>query len=143
MIKVGINGFGRIGRSAFKIALDKYPDTIEIVAINDLTPAEVLAHLLQYDSAYGRWSKEVFTSVEEQSIVIDNKKYPISAEKVPVNLHWGNLGVDVILECTGRFTKEDDLRQHILAGAKKVILSAPAKTSTPGEPGLTPGEVLS
>lgn len=125
MIKVGINGFGRIGRSAFKIALEKYPDQIEITAINDLTSPEILAHLLQYDSAYGRWEKEVFAS--ESEIIVDNKKYQILAEKIPANLPWKNLEVDVVLECTGRFTKEDDLKQHIIAGAKKVILSAPGK----------------
>ncbi len=149
MIKVAINGFGRIGRSAFKIALDKYADAIEIVAINDLTSPEILAHLLQYDSAYGRWDKEVFTdpstgstsslhagSGQAQSITIEDKKYPIMAEKLPMNLHWRDLGVDVVLECTGRFLKEDDARQHILAGAKKVILSAPARTHSSG---VSPG----
>ncbi|MDO8569980.1 MAG: type I glyceraldehyde-3-phosphate dehydrogenase [Candidatus Daviesbacteria bacterium] len=155
MIKVAINGFGRIGRSAFKIALDPtsplrrqsygasatrlrgVKDQIEIVAINDLVEPSTLAHLLQHDSAYGRWDKEVFAGTDGQSLTIDNKNYPITAEKFPANLQWKDLGVDVVLECTGRFTKEDDLRQHILAGAKKVILSAPAK-STSGEPGLTP-----
>ncbi|MDO8638318.1 MAG: type I glyceraldehyde-3-phosphate dehydrogenase [Candidatus Daviesbacteria bacterium] len=146
MIKVGINGFGRIGRSAFKIALDKFSDQIEIVGINDLTSPEVLAQLLQYDSAYGRWDKEVFTdhstsSGQAQSLIIEDKKYPIMAEKLPANLHWRDLGVDVVLECTGRFTKEDDLRQHILAGARKVILSAPPK-HTSGESGPTPEEVV-
>jgi glyceraldehyde 3-phosphate dehydrogenase len=125
MIKVGINGFGRIGRSAFKIILEKYTDRLEVLSINDLTESKVLAHLLQHDSAYGRWGKEVFA--DEQNIIIEDKKYPITADKLPANLPWGKLGVDVVLECTGRFTKEDDLRQHILAGAKKVILSAPGK----------------
>lgn len=145
MIKTAINGFGRIGRAAFKIALEKFADQIEIVAINDLSFPEVLSHLLQYDSAYGRWSKEVFIDPETQNLIIENKKYPILSEKIPANLPWSKLNVDVVLECTGRFTKEEDLRQHILAGAKKVILSAPAKLSTPGElasrrnrPGLTP-----
>lgn len=130
MIKVAINGFGRIGRSAFKIIVEKYLDQLDVVAINDLTESKVLAHLLQHDSAYGRWSKEVFA--DEQNIIIDNKKYPISAEKIPANLPWGSLGVDVVLECTGRFTKEEDLQQHILAGAKKVILSAPSKGGSVG-----------
>lgn len=125
MLKVAINGFGRIGRAAFKIALEKFSDKIEIVAINDLTSPEVLAHLLQYDSAYGRWGKEVFSDV--QGLIVDNKKYPILAEKLPVNLPWGKLGVEVVLECTGRFTEEDDAKQHILAGANKVVLSAPGK----------------
>ncbi len=125
MIKIGINGFGRIGRAAFKIILEKFPDKIEVVAINDLTEAPVLAHLLQYDSAFGRWGKEVFAS--ETGLKIEGKDYPIFAEKLPANLPWGKLGVDVILECTGKFTKETDMQQHIMAGAKKVILSAPAK----------------
>jgi len=137
MVRVAINGFGRIGRSAFKIIIEKYSDQIDVIAINDLTEAKVLAHLLQHDSAYGRWGKEVFADpdligAEAQNIIIDNKKYPISAEKIPANLPWGTLGVDVVLECTGRFTKEEDLQQHILAGAKKVILSAPSKGGTVG-----------
>ncbi|MFA5932509.1 MAG: type I glyceraldehyde-3-phosphate dehydrogenase [Microgenomates group bacterium] len=130
MIKVAVNGFGRIGRAAFKIIVEKYSDQIDVIAINDLTEAPVLAHLLQHDSAYGRWGKEVFA--EAQNIIIDNKKYPILAEKIPANLPWGTLGVDVVLECTGRFTKEEDLQQHILAGAKKVILSAPGKGGNVG-----------
>jgi glyceraldehyde 3-phosphate dehydrogenase len=125
MIKVAINGFGRIGRNAFKVAIEKHADTLEIVAINDLTEPKVLAHLLQYDTAYGRWDKEVFA--DEQNIIIDNKKYQIIAEKVPANLPWRNLGVDVVIESTGRFTDEEGMRQHLLAGAKKVVLSAPAK----------------
>ncbi|MDZ4246664.1 MAG: type I glyceraldehyde-3-phosphate dehydrogenase, partial [Dehalococcoidia bacterium] len=125
MIRVAVNGFGRIGRAAFKIALEKFPDKIEIVAINDLTSPQVLAHLLQYDSAYGRWGKEVFSG--EGEIIVEGKKYPVLAEKVPANLPWKDLNVDVVLECTGRFTDEEGLRQHIIAGAKKVILSAPAK----------------
>ncbi|KKR92365.1 MAG: Glyceraldehyde-3-phosphate dehydrogenase, type I [Candidatus Daviesbacteria bacterium GW2011_GWB1_41_15] len=125
MIKVAINGFGRIGRNAFKVGVERFADQLEFVAINDLTEPLVLAHLLQYDSAYGRWEKEVFS--DEQNIIIDGKKYPITAEKVPVNLHWRDLGVDVVIESTGRFTDEEGMRQHLLAGAKKVILSAPAK----------------
>lgn len=125
LMRVALNGFGRIGRNAFKIILERFPDDLEVVAINDLTSPEVLAHLLQYDTIYGRWAKEIFVS--DQTLIIDNKKYPITSEKVPANLPWGKLKVDVVIECTGRFTKEDDLRQHILAGAKKVVLSAPAK----------------
>ena len=128
MVRVAINGFGRIGRAAFKVALEKHPEEIEIVAINDLTSPEILAHLLQYDSAYGRWEKEVFS--DEQNIIIDGKKYPITAEKIPVNLHWRDLGVDVVIESTGRFTDEEGMRQHLLAGAKKVILSTPSKSLT-------------
>lgn len=129
-VKVAINGFGRIGRAVFKIALEKYEEEIEIVAINDLTPPQVLAHLLQYDSAYGRWSKEAFS--DEQNLIVDNKKYPILAEKIPANLHWRDFNVDVVIESTGRFTDEEGLRQHLLAGAKKVVLSAPAKGGNVG-----------
>ncbi len=125
MIRVAINGFGRIGRAAFKAALEKHADEIEIVAINDLTEPKVLAHLLQYDSAYGRWGKEVFA--DEQSIIVDNRHYPILAEKVPANLPWHDNNIDVVIESTGRFTDTEGMRQHILAGAKKVVLSAPAK----------------
>jgi len=125
MIKIAINGFGRIGRAAFKVALEKHPDDIEIVAINDLSTPQVLAHLLQYDSAYGRWGKEVFS--DDQNLIIEGKKYPILAEKIPVNLPWKKLGIEVVIESTGRFTDSEGARQHIIAGAKKVILSAPSK----------------
>ena len=127
MLKVAINGFGRIGRAAFKVALEKHPESLEIVAINDLGEPKVLAQLLQYDSAYGRWEKEVFPS--EGSITVEGKKYPILAEKIPVNLPWKDLGVEVVIESTGRFLDEEGLKQHLLAGAKKVVLSAPAKGS--------------
>lgn len=129
MIRVAINGFGRIGRAAFKIALERFPEDLEIVAINDLTAPKVLAHLLQQDSAYGRWGKEVFA--DEQNIIVEGKKYPVLSEKVPANLPWRDLNVDVVIESTGRFTDEEGMRQHLLAGAKKVILSAPAKVKTP------------
>lgn len=125
MIKVAINGFGRIGRSAFKVALEKYSDELEIVAINDLTSPAVLAHLLKYDSAYGVWSHEVSSS--ENSIIIDQKTYKVVQEKEPVKLPWEDLGVDVVIESTGRFTDAEGMKQHIAAGAKKVVLSAPAK----------------
>lgn len=127
MLKVAINGFGRIGRSFFKVALEKHVQEIDVVAINDLSSAEVLAQLLQYDSAYGRWEKEVFIGSDEQSLIIDHKTYPILAEKIPVNLPWKNFDVDVVVEATGRFTDEEGMKQHLLAGAKKVVLSAPAK----------------
>lgn len=129
-MRVAINGFGRIGRATFKVALEKHAEELEIVAINDLTSPEVLAHLLQYDSAYGRWGKEVFA--DEQNIIVEGKKYPILAEKIPVNLPWKNLEVDVVIESTGRFTDEEGLKQHLLAGAKKVVLSAPAKGGNVG-----------
>ncbi|MBI2600336.1 type I glyceraldehyde-3-phosphate dehydrogenase [Candidatus Daviesbacteria bacterium] len=125
MLKVAINGFGRIGRNAFKVALEKHTDALEIVALNDLTSPEVLAHLLKYDSAYGIWSKEV--SFDDKNIIVDNKKYPVLTEKEPTKLPWGELNIDVVIESTGRFTDEEGMKQHLAAGAKKVVLSAPAK----------------
>lgn len=123
IIKVGINGFGRIGRQAFKLALDK-PE-LEIVGINDLTNPSVLAHLLKYDSNYGRFNHEI--SSDETNIIVDGKKYPVSAEKEPSLLPWGKLGVDVVIESTGRFTDSEKASAHLQAGAKRVIISAPAK----------------
>lgn len=125
MLKVAINGFGRIGRNAFKVAIEKHSDAIEIVAINDLTTPSVLAHLLKYDSAYGIWDHEV--SSDETNIIVDNKKYSILTEKEPAKLPWKDLNIDVVIESTGRFTDEQGLKQHIVAGAKKVVLSAPSK----------------
>lgn len=123
MIKLAINGFGRIGRPVLRRILDKHPD-IEIVAINDLTDSLTLAHLLKYDSLYGRYDKEVKT--EKDSFIIDGKSIKILAEKDPTNLPWSYLDVDVVLECTGFFTKIEDAQKHLDAGAKKVILSAPS-----------------
>jgi len=133
MIKIGINGFGRIGRHAFKIALEK--SEVEVVGINDLTSTAVLAHLLKYDSVYGRYAKKV--EHDETNIIIDGKKYPVFSEKEPSALPWGKLGVDVVIECTGRFTSGEKASAHIKAGAKKVIISAPAK-----DEGVTPTIVL-
>src|SRR5579864_1352259 len=111
-IKLGINGFGRIGRQAFKIAVEK--SELEVVGINDLTSPEVLAHLLKYDSNYGRFNHEVsFTDTE---VVVDGKKYKIFAEKDPAALPWGRLGVDVVIESTGRFTDSEKAGAHIKAG---------------------------
>lgn len=123
MIKVAINGFGRIGRNAFKILQTK--KDVEVVAINDITDAKTLAHLLKYDSSYGTYDKNV--SAGENSIIVDSKKIPIYAEKDPKNLPWGSLGVDVVIESTGFFTNPEAARAHIEAGAKRVIISAPAK----------------
>jgi glyceraldehyde 3-phosphate dehydrogenase len=124
MTKIAINGFGRIGRAVFKIALDN-PD-IEVVAINDLVPPDNLAYLLKYDTVYGKYNKNVDST--KDSLVIDGKSYKIISEKDPAQLPWGDLGVDLVLECTGIFTKKPDLEKHIQAGAKRVILSAPAKS---------------
>lgn len=121
--RIAINGFGRIGRAAFKIALEK--DDVEVVAINDLTDASILAHLLRYDTAYGQYRRNI--EVSEGKFIIDGKEYLVFAEPDPKKLPWNDLAVDVVLECTGRFTNKTSASQHITAGAKKVILSAPAK----------------
>ncbi len=129
-VRVAINGFGRIGRNAFKIALEDHIQEIEIVGINDLTEPKVLAHLLQYDTAYGKWDKEIDS--DDKSLTIDGKNYPIYAEKEPTKLPWSELNVDVVIESTGRFTDEEGMKQHLTAGAKKVVLSAPAKGGNVG-----------
>lgn len=124
-MNIAINGFGRIGRAALKSLLAKKGSKVKIVAINDLTDTETLAHLLRYDSCYGKYNKNVLST--KDSLVIDGKKYKVTAEKDPAKLPWKELGVDVVLECTGRFRTKEDAGLHIRAGAKKVIISAPAK----------------
>ncbi len=123
-IKVAINGFGRIGRLAFRIMNDN-PD-YEIVALNDLTDAETLAYLLKYDTAQGRYKHDDIT-VEDDYIVVEGKKTKVYAQRDPELLPWKELGVEVVLECTGFFTSEEGAGKHIKAGAKKVVVSAPAK----------------
>ncbi len=123
MVKVAINGFGRIGRNAFKILLERRD--VQVVAINDLSTADVLAHLLKHDTAYGAYDKKV--SATENSIVVNSREFPVFAEKEPELLPWKKLDVDVVIECTGRFTKSEDAAKHLKAGAKKVVISAPAK----------------
>ena len=121
-VKVGINGFGRIGRNYFRAALEQGAD-IEIVAVNDLTATKTLAHLLKYDSVLGRLNAEV--SYDDENIIVDGKKIKVLAEREPNKLPWGKLGVDVVIESTGRFTDRDAAAQHLEGGAKKVIISAP------------------
>ncbi len=128
-IKLAINGFGRIGRSAFKIAFDKFQDKIEVVAINDLADNTTLAHLLKYDSNYGVWGHK--TGLSDDAIMVDEKKVKAFAEKEPDKLPWKELGVDVVLECTGAFTEKEQAGLHIKAGAKRVIISAPSKGDNP------------
>jgi glyceraldehyde 3-phosphate dehydrogenase len=123
MTKVAINGFGRIGRLAFRQMFDA--EGYEVVAINDLTDAATLAHLLKYDSAQGRFGKEVTNS--DNSITVEGKEITIYSEREPKNLPWGELDVDVVLECTGFFVSLEGASGHIEAGAKKVVISAPAK----------------
>ena len=122
-VKIGINGFGRIGRNFFRAALAKGSD-LEIVAVNDLTDNAALANLLKFDSITGRLPVPV--TLEGDSIVVDGKPIKVLAERDPANLPWGELGVDIVIESTGFFTKAADARKHIEAGAKKVIISAPA-----------------
>ncbi|RIJ34252.1 type I glyceraldehyde-3-phosphate dehydrogenase [Pontibacter oryzae] len=122
-IKVAINGFGRIGRLTFKALLSK--DNVEVVAINDLTDTKTLAHLLKYDSVHGRFNGTVEAS--EKGITVNGKEIQITAEREPKNLPWGELGIDVVLESTGRFVDEKGAGGHLEAGAKKVVISAPAK----------------
>lgn len=121
-IKVAINGFGRIGRLAYRQIFNM--DGIEVVAINDLTKPNVLAHLLKYDTAQGRFNKQVTHT--EDSIIVEGNEIKIYAQKDPAQIPWGNHGVDVVLECTGFFTDKDKAQAHITAGAKRVVISAPA-----------------
>ncbi|MFC4322415.1 type I glyceraldehyde-3-phosphate dehydrogenase [Litchfieldia salsa] len=121
-VKVGINGFGRIGRVVFRAAL-KNPN-VEVIAVNDLTNAATLAHLLKYDSVHGKLDAEV--SVDGNNLVVDGKTIEVSAERDPAKLSWGKLGVEVVVESTGFFTNRADAAKHLEAGAKKVIISAPA-----------------
>ncbi len=123
-VKVGINGFGRIGRNVFRAAHAAGAD-IEFVAVNDLTDPETLAHLLKYDSSVGRFPGEV--GVEGDTISVDGKPFKVLSERDPAALPWGDLGVDVVIESTGFFTARDDAAKHLSAGAQKVIISAPAK----------------
>jgi len=125
MVKIAINGFGRIGRPTLRRILDNHPN-LEVVAINDLTDTKTLAHLLKYDSIYGKYGKEIkFTG---DSLLADGKKIKVFAENNPLKLPWKELGIDVVLECTGAFTEYEEAKKHLEAGAKKVIISAPSKS---------------
>jgi glyceraldehyde 3-phosphate dehydrogenase len=121
-VRVGINGFGRIGRNYFRAAKGK---DVEVVAVNDLTDNKTLSHLLKYDSTFGRLGQEV--SYDDESITVGGRQIHASAQRDPAQLPWGDLGVDVVIESTGHFTKRDDAALHLKGGAKKVIISAPAK----------------
>jgi glyceraldehyde 3-phosphate dehydrogenase len=129
MARVAINGFGRIGRQVFKAILERYPDEIEIVAVNDLSDNETLAHLLRYDSTYGHFDGEVEASEDAFTVTIGDETMQIRAlaEKDPTKLPWGDLNVDIVIESTGRFTEAEKARAHLQAGAKKVMITAPAK----------------
>ena len=123
MKKIAINGFGRIGRIVFRIIEER--DDMEVVAINDLSSPEELAYLLKYDTNHRRYEKQV--TYDEEHIIVDNKKIKIYKEMDPINLPWKELEIDTVLECTGKFTSKDKAMAHIQAGAKKVLISAPAK----------------
>lgn len=123
-VKIGINGFGRIGRNAFKIAFER--SDIEIIAINDLTDTKTLAYLLQHDSNYGTYQHTV--GYDETGIIVNDRHIKVLAERDPVLLPWGDLGVELVIESTGRFTLQEDAEKHITAGAKRVIISGPSKS---------------
>ena len=127
-IKVGINGFGRIGRMVFRAAIKSFSD-IQIVGINDLLDPEYLAYMLKYDSVHGRFDRDV--KVDGNYLVVDGNKIRLTAEKDPANLKWDEVGADVVVESTGLFLTEETASAHIKAGAKKVIMSAPSKDATP------------
>ncbi|MCT1802394.1 type I glyceraldehyde-3-phosphate dehydrogenase [Kocuria carniphila] len=124
-IKVGINGFGRIGRSFLRAVLTQHGHNIEVVAVNDLTDPETLKHLFEFDSVMGRYPGKV--SLDGNVMTVDGHKITFLAEKDPSKLPWGELGVDIVVECTGKFTKGPQMQAHLDAGAKKVVLSAPGK----------------
>ncbi|HVO44354.1 MAG TPA: type I glyceraldehyde-3-phosphate dehydrogenase [Aggregatilineales bacterium] len=124
-IRIGINGFGRIGRQVVRAIREKYPNEIDIVAFNDLGDLPTMAHLFRHDSNYGAYAGKV--EVKEKSLVIDGDEIKAFAEKEPSKLPWGDLGVTIVLESTGRFTEAEKARAHLAGGAKKVIISAPAK----------------
>jgi len=128
-IKVGINGFGRIGRCVFRAAVENFGDEIEIVGINDLLEPDYLAYMLRYDSVHGRFKGDV--SVKDGHLVVNGKTIRLTAERDPANLKWDAIGADIVLEATGLFLDKDSAGKHLAAGAKKVIMSAPSKDDTP------------
>ena len=128
-IKVGINGFGRIGRMVFRAAVQNFANDIEIVGINDLLEPEYLAYMLRYDSVHGQFKGEI--AVEGTNLIVNGKKIRLTAEKDPAALKWDEVGAEVVIESTGLFLTDEKARAHITAGAKKVIMSAPSKDATP------------
>ena len=129
MIKVGINGFGRIGRMVFRAAVENFSKDIQIVGINDLLDADYLAYMLKYDSVHGHFNGDV--KVEGNFMIVNGNKIRLTAEMGPANLKWNEVGADVVVESTGFFLTDETARKHIQAGAKKVIMSAPSKDATP------------
>ena len=129
MIKIGINGFGRIGRMVFRAAVENFSNDIQVVGINDLLEPEYLAYMLKYDSVHGQFKGEV--AVADGALVVNGNKIRLTAEMDPANLKWDEVGADVVVESTGLFLEDEKARKHIQAGAKKVIMSAPSKDATP------------
>jgi glyceraldehyde 3-phosphate dehydrogenase len=129
MIKLGINGFGRIGRMVFRAAVENFGNDIQVVGINDLLEADYLAYMLKYDSVHGQFKGEV--SVEDGALIVNGNKIRLTAEMDPANLKWDEVGAEVVVESTGLFLEDEKARKHIQAGAKKVIMSAPSKDATP------------
>ena len=129
MIKVGINGFGRIGRMVFRAAVENFSNDIQIVGINDLLEPEYLAYMLKYDSVHGQFKGEV--AVADGALIVNGNKIRLTAEMDPANLKWDEVGAEVVVESTGLFLEDEKARKHIQAGAKKVIMSAPSKDATP------------
>lgn len=129
MVKLGINGFGRIGRMVFRAAVENFSKDIEVVGINDLLDPEYLAYMLKYDSVHGQFTGEV--SIDGNTLIVNGKKIRLTAEMDPANLKWNEVGADVVVESTGLFLTDEAARKHIVAGAKKVIMSAPSKDATP------------
>ena len=125
MVRVAINGFGRIGRQVFKVLFEKYRDQVNVVAVNDLTDVKTLAHLLKYDSNYGKFDADI--KVDGEYILVDDVKLKVFAEPDPAKLPWKDLDIDIVVESTGRFREKEKAAKHLEAGAKKVIISAPAK----------------
>ncbi len=123
--KVGINGFGRIGRQIFKVIRENYPDTLEVVAVNDIGDVPTMAHLLKYDSNYGKFDGSI--EVVDEGLLIDGELLKVLSQRDPADLPWGELGVDIVVESTGFFRTRQAAAKHLEAGAKKVIISAPAK----------------
>src|SRR5690606_607681 len=126
-MKIGINGFGRIGRLAFRAAIER--NDIEVVGINDLVEPEYMAYMLRYDSTHGKFKGTV--EVQDGHLLVNGQNIRVTAERDPANLKWDEVGAEVVIECTGLFLTQADAQKHIQAGAKKVVMSAPAKDDTP------------
>ena len=128
-LKIGINGFGRIGRMVFRAAVQNFKDDIEVVGINDLLEPDYLAYMLKYDSVHGRFKGDI--AVDGSTLIVNGKRIRLTAVKDPAELKWAEAGADIVVESTGLFLTKDSCEKHLAAGAKKVIMSAPSKDDTP------------